>query len=62
MKSKWPSEEIWRKSLALQRTHLRRLQGPEWVGYGEKAAAATRRRIERILAAGLPEWKERDNG
>lgn len=60
MESKWHTEEIWRQSLALQRTHLERLQQPEWVHLGKQEIERARRRVERIWSAGLPEWQARD--
>lgn len=53
----WGSEELWRKSLTLQRGHLRSVKGAERAS-AENIAKAERR-IERIWAAGLPEWQAR---
>ena len=61
MDSKWQTEEIWRKSLAMQRAALSRYQQPEWAHLGQKEIEKARRRVERIWSAGLPDWQARDN-
>jgi len=53
--TEWPSEELWRKSLKLQMTHLRNLErdgssSPEEI---ERA----RDRVERIWLQGPAEWQ-----
>ncbi|MER9234006.1 hypothetical protein NKI56_18210 [Mesorhizobium sp. M0622] len=60
MDTEYASEEIWRTSLAAARSYLRHLQAPENLPDTAKSICHAIRRIERIRAAGLPEWQERD--
>ncbi|MER8455233.1 hypothetical protein NKJ87_10205 [Mesorhizobium sp. M0027] len=60
MDTEYASEEIWRTSLAAARSYFRHLQTPENLPYAAKSISHAIRRIERIRAAGLPEWQERD--
>ena len=59
--SKWGTEQSWRDALEGARRDLRFLQQPEWAKY-KKSIEDARRRVQRIRAAGLPEWQERDHG
>ncbi|WP_426264140.1 DUF2442 domain-containing protein [Sphingomonas sp. PWP1-2] len=62
VETKWQTEEIWRQSLELQRSHLRRAEevARTWKPF-LKEVEDTRRRVARIWAAGQPEWQEQDN-
>ncbi|MFC0410206.1 hypothetical protein [Roseomonas elaeocarpi] len=53
-RTKYLSEEVWRRSLAMQLENLRRVPGAS-----VQEVQRTRRRIARIRADGLPEWRER---
>ena len=52
--TKYISEEVWRRSLAVQFENLRLLSG-----HPAKEVQQIHRRIARIKAGGLPEWKAR---
>jgi hypothetical protein len=58
--TEWQTEELWRKQLRANRNGLRFLQNNPRIAT-RKAIEEARRRIERIYAAGLPEWQTRDN-
>lgn len=60
METKWQSEDFWLKALSAQRAWLRLLEQPEQRPRAAEAIARTKNRIERIRAAGRPEWLERD--
>ena len=59
MESKWKTEEKWQEALRMQRGYLRSLKASEHATARE--IEDHRRRIDRIFAAGLPEWQARDN-
>ncbi|GLR42969.1 hypothetical protein [Mesorhizobium amorphae] len=58
METKYQSEEIWRKSLAIQRNNLAFAKREQ---LGAEMVSKIERRIERIMVAGLPEWREEEN-
>lgn len=55
METKYQSEEIWRKSLAVQRNNLAFAKSEQ---LGAEMVSKIERRIERIKVAGLPGWEE----
>ncbi len=68
--SEWISEDIWRRAIELQRSQLEDALRPGFIlyhhnvldeAYTKKYVEKIRGRIERIQAAGRPEWRERLN-
>ena len=57
--SKYASEAIWRKSLLMQQSYLRRLDQPEYAHLPPKERVKMQHRIDRIWAAGDPDWQQR---
>lgn len=57
MQTEWQSEEIWRKALWTAREQLRKFERD---GRDAKSISQQRSTIERIRAAGLPRWQERE--
>ena len=56
MIGKWKTEEIWREALWGAREQLRHM---ELESADASRVARKRHQVERIRAAGLPEWRER---
>lgn len=56
MQSIWHTEEAWRQALFVARERLRQAERD---GRSARAVHQDRRTVERIRAAGLPEWQER---
>lgn len=59
MATVWASEILWRLALDRARGEVRRLKNNDFPA-GAKAILDARRKAERILAQGLPEWQQRD--
>jgi hypothetical protein len=66
--SKWQSEAIWRDALTLMAERISDAERPDFIlyhhgvldaGHKAKHRSKLRQSYERILAAGLPEWRER---
>lgn len=68
MATRWVSEEVWRKAMAMKQEQISACERPGFIlfhhglldsAYTQKYVAGLRRSLERIEAAGEPEWKER---
>jgi hypothetical protein len=57
MMAEWSPEAGWRQALKLQQKHLR--AGEREKHSTERDIETLRRRVERIWAAGRPEWRAR---
>ena len=66
--SRWISEAVWRQAIKSARKQLKAAQRPDFIlyhdgvadaAYTQKHVAKIRSRIDRIHAAGRPQWQER---